>query len=169
VVPSAGDVKIVGDEATSVGGSRHNWVAIRAVVVASALLLGGCAQHTSLSGAEPRSSIQLSAKERQRLRAGMRVYLECVQGVTDALGDSKMGGVARSAKRCGMDMVDDDSFTAVLTLPPEFLALSLDTHQKFDALAHEVAERRTKSTVLQQLGAILANCTACHAAYRLGP
>ena len=90
------------------GGSRHNWVAIRAVVVASGVVAPGAApQHTSLSGAEPRSSIELSAKERQRLRAGMRVYLECVQGVTDALGDSKMGGAARSAKRCGMGMVDD--------------------------------------------------------------
>jgi hypothetical protein len=145
-------------------------MAFRAVlIVAFVLLLGGCAHPATPSGAEARSSIELSAKDRERLRKGMRVYLECVQGISDALGDNKMGGVSRSARRCGMDMVDDVSFKDVLTLPPEFLALSLDTHQKFDALAQEAVGRATNSSVLQQLGAILANCTACHAAYRLSP
>ena len=68
-----------------------------------------------------------------------------------------------------MDMVESVSFAEVLTLPPEFLALSLDTHQKFDDLAHEAVAQGTKSSALKQLGAILANCTACHAAYRLAP
>lgn len=103
------------------------------------------------------------------MRAGMRLYLECIEGITEALGENGMAGVARSAKRCGMDMVENVSFADVMTLPPEFLGLSLDTHQKFDALAHAAAEHGTKSSALKELGALLANCTACHAAYRLAP
>jgi len=135
------------------------------------LLLTGCgvAHDSTLAGTEARAPIELPARERARLRAGMRFYLECVEGITDALGENKMAEVARSAKRCGMDMVESVSFAEVLTLPPEFLALSLDTHQKFDDLAHEAAAQGTSSSSLKQLGAILANCTACHAAYRLAP
>ena len=151
--------------------SRHSVSAARALLACCVLLLGGCsaAHDATLSRAGTRSPIELSAKERERLRAGMRLYLECVEGITDALGENKMAGVARSAKRCGMDMVEDLSLADLMSLSPEFLALSLDTHQKFDALAHEAAEHGTRSSALKQLGAILANCTACHAAYRLAP
>jgi len=151
--------------------SRHSVIAARALLACSVLLLTGCgaAHDAILSGAETRTSIELSAKERERMRGGMRRYLECIEGITEALGENSMAGVGRNAKRCGMDMVEDVSLADVMTLPPEFLALSLDTHQKFDGLAHEAAERGTKSSALKQLGAILANCTACHAAYRLAP
>jgi hypothetical protein len=132
------------------------------------LLLAACsvANDATLSRAETRTPIELSAQERERMRAGMRFYLECIEGITGALGENKMSGVANSAKRCGMDMVDNVTFAEVLTLPPEFLALSLDTHQKFDVLAKEAVERTTRTSALNQLGAILTNCTGCHAAYR---
>lgn len=151
--------------------SRHSVIAARVLFAcASVLLLTACggAHRGALSGAATRTPIALSAKERERMRAGMRLYLECVEGITEALGESRMAGVARNAKRCGTDMIEGVSVPDVLALTPEFLALSLDTHQKFDALAHEAAEHGTKASALKQLGAILANCTGCHAAYRFG-
>ena len=151
--------------------SRQSVITARALPACCVLLLAACsaAHDGALSRAETRTSIELSAKERERMRAGMRFYLECVEGITDALGENRMVGVASNAKRAGMDMVEDVSLADVVTLPPEFLALSLDTHQKFDALAHEAAEHATRSDALKQLGGILANCTACHAAYRFAP
>lgn len=151
--------------------SRHRVIAARALFACFLLLLAGCgaAHDAAMSRTEARTPIDLSAKDRERMRAGMRLYLECVEGITEALGEQSMAGVARSAKRCGMDMVNDVSLADVVTLPPEFLGLSLDTHQKFDALATEAVEQGTKSGALKQLGGILTNCTACHAAYRLAP
>lgn len=137
---------------------------IGALITSCALLLAG----VPLANAESRTPIELSARERERLAAGMRVYFECVDGITNALADSKMAGVSRSAQRCGMGMVEDVSLADVFSLPPAFLAMSLDTHQKFDALAQEAAGQTSKARVLKQLGAIVANCTACHAAYRFG-
>jgi len=146
-------------------------VAARALLACGSLLLAACsvANDATRFPAEARTPIELSAKEGDRLRAGMRLYLECVEGITGALGENKISGVGRSASHCGMHMVDNVSFAEVLTLPPEFLALSLDTHQKFDALAQEATEHSTRASALKQLDAILANCTACHAAYRLVP
>jgi hypothetical protein len=147
----------------------------RGVVVASALLamclalLTGCGgtQLGSASRAPVRVPIQLSANEREHLRFGMRVYLESVEGITQALAESKPALAAKSAKKSGMGMVDEAEISIALKLPPEFVALSLDTHQKFDALAIDAAAGGTKMGALKQLGDILATCTACHATYRI--
>ena len=146
-------------------------MAARALLACCVLLLAACsvARDASLSHAETRTPIELSAKERERMRAGMRAYLEAVDGITTALGENRMPGVAKSAKAVGTDMIKDVSLGDLMTLPPAFLAMSLDTHQKFDALAKDAADHTTKAAALKQLGAILANCTACHAAYRFAP
>ena len=75
----------------------------------------------------------------------------------------------KAAKKSGMGMVDEPEIAIAMKLPPEFVAISLDTHQKFDALAQEAAEGGTKVGALTHIGEILANCTACHATYRLSP
>ena len=97
------------------------------------------------------------------------MYLESVEGITDALADNKMLLVAKAAKKSGMGMVDEPEIAIAMKLPPEFVAISLDTHQKFDAMAQEAAEGGTKVGALRHIGEILANCTACHATYRLSP
>jgi hypothetical protein len=150
---------------------RLRSTAARALVACCVLLLAACsvARDASPSHAESRTPIELPAKERERMRAGMRAYLEAVDGITTALAENRMPGVAKSAKAVGTDMIKDVSLGDVMTLPPAFLAMSLDTHQKFDALAKDAADYTTKTAALKQLGAILANCTACHAAYRLAP
>lgn len=152
-------------------GSPHGLLAAIAFLTTCLTLLTACggAQLEPASGAAARAPIQLSASEREHLRLGMRVMLESVEGVTEALADNKMRAVAKPAKKSGMDMVDDAMIAMAMKLPPEFVALSLDTHQKFDALAVEAAEGGTKAGALKHLGEILANCTACHAAYRLSP
>ena len=83
------------------------------------------------------------------------------------LAENKLPPAAKSARKSGMGMIDEAEISIALKLPPEFVALSLDTHQKFDALAIDAAEGGTKMGALKQLGDILANCTACHATYRI--
>lgn len=139
-----------------------------ALLATCLVLLVACsaARDGTLLGAAPRTLNELSARERESIRAGMRVYLECIEGIIDALFANRMGGVARNAKRAGTDMIQGVSAADAVALPPEFLLLALDTHLKFDAMAQEASQHGSKTAVLQQLGAVLANCNACHAKYR---
>ncbi len=133
------------------------------------VLLTACggSQGLTLPRPDARTPIRLAAKDSEQLRHGMRIYLESVEGILEGAHRNRMAEVARSAKRSGMGMLEDVSFADALKLPSEFIIMSIDTHQKFDALSREAADGGTKSSTLEQLSAILANCTACHATYRL--
>ncbi len=134
-------------------------------------LLAACggAKIEAAPRADARTPIQLSADEDEHLRAGMRDYLESIKGIIEALPRNQMAVVASKAKRAGMSMVNDVPVSAVMNLPPGFVILSIDTHQKFDALSRLAEEPGHKSAVLAQLSEILANCTACHTTYRSSP
>jgi cytochrome c556 len=134
-------------------------------------LLTGCggAYLASTSQASQRQPLQLSASEREHLRAGMRTYLESVEGITQGLAENKMQAVAKSAKRSGQSLMDETAVAMVLKLPPAFVAASIDTHGKFEALAAAAAAGAPKAQLLDDLGQILSSCTACHATYRLSP
>ncbi len=138
------------------------------LLVACLPLLAACggAKIDAAPRADARTPIQLSAEEDEHLRSGMRAYLESIQGIVAALPQNKMAVVASNAKRAGMGMVNDVPVSVVMKLPPGFVILSIDTHQKFDALSRVAEEPGNKSAVLAQLRDILANCTACHSAYR---
>lgn len=52
-------------------------------------------------------------------------------------------------------------------MPPQFMLLAADTHQRFDAVATAAKAGSTRSELLTMLSDIVANCMACHAANRL--
>jgi hypothetical protein len=84
---------------------RLRSTAARALLACCVLPIAACsvAHDASLSHAETRTPIELSAKEREHMRAGMRAYLEAVDGITTALGENRMPEVAKSAKAVGTD------------------------------------------------------------------
>ncbi|MFN3623892.1 MAG: hypothetical protein ACK4TP_07490 [Hyphomicrobium sp.] len=145
----------------------------RAIVVASFLsaLLAGCAgaQLVSSGHAPVQQPLHLSAHESEHMRAGMRAFLESIEGVTRGIAENKRSAIARSAKRSGWSMMDATATETALKLPPQFVAVSIDTHQKFDDLAASASSGAPKAKLLEDLGHILANCTSCHAMYRLAP
>lgn len=120
-------------------------------------------------GEDARIAIQLAPDEAEHLRLGMRRYLESIQGIVEALPRGKMSMVASSARQSGMVMVQDLPISVVTKLPPEFILMSLDTHQKFEALSRSASTDGTRGGALKELRDILANCTACHTMYRLSP
>lgn len=139
------------------------------IMLATSFVLGACGNqlNSSLRGSEERVAIRLSVKESEHLRQGMQRYLASVQGIVEALHHNKRVAVSESAKNGGVGMLSGVPASVAVRLPPEFLMLSMDTHQKFDALSHSAAAGESKSQMLMQLGDILANCTACHAKYML--
>ncbi len=142
-----------------------------AVVSFILTLLSGCGGAYLASSTEPmpRVSLHLTAAERAHLRAGMRTYLESVEGITRGLAENRMAAVAKSARRSGQSLMDETAIAMALKLPPDFVAASIETHGKFEELADQAAAGATKAQVLGTLGQILSGCTACHAQYRLSP
>ncbi len=117
-----------------------------------------------------RTVIHLSAVNRVHFRKGMRVYLESIEGIIDGMTQHKMGLVAKAAKKSGMNMIKDVSLETALGLPPEFILMSADTHEKFDELAKTARTNRvSKLQIMEQLSTILGACTSCHSAFRLTP
>lgn len=137
--------------------------AMGAIVVALAAV-GGV--WPSFAGGDAREKIQLSFREREQIRAGMRAYLESVQGIVEGLAQHKMAVVARNADKSGERMVADVPVALALRLPPQFVLMSVDTHRKFDELAKAARETRTKLAVTSKLNEVLMNCTSCHAMFR---
>lgn len=116
---------------------------------------------------DARTPIRLATAEREHLRAGMRGYLESVQGVLEAINQRRMDRLAESARKSGVASVRTVSLATVASLPPEFTHLSLDTHEKFDALARVATQNAGRKELLDQTSSILANCSACHSMFRL--
>lgn len=169
-------LQIAGDAGPALPGNAEFRMLRGAATIAGILLamcpvlvMGGCGSQVdgSLPSREERMLVRLSAQDREHMRQGMRNYLASVQGIIAALPQNKPAAVSESAKKGGMEMLSGVSASVVVHLPPGFLMLSMDTHQKFDALSRSAAAGDSKAAMLDQLGGILANCTACHAKYRL--
>ncbi|MBU2580646.1 MAG: cytochrome c [Alphaproteobacteria bacterium] len=137
----------------------------------AALVLSGC-QATKVvdvggnESGEHREAVNLSSQEAEHLRAGMRAFLAALHSITSALAERDYHAVSGSAREVGMNAVNGVSGLSILKLPPQFVLLATDTHQKFDELADNARKSSTR-WILQKLGEISANCTACHETYRV--
>ncbi len=116
---------------------------------------------------DAREPVTLTASERTRLLEGMRAYLLAIQEIVVAASVYKLDRVHDAARRAGATMLAEVDPATALKLPLAFTALSLETHQKFDALAASTATHPSRSQVLVALGDIIARCNGCHESYRL--
>lgn len=133
----------------------------------AALLVVILLPHAAAPANDARETITLPAAEAETLRAGMRGYLESVQGIVAGLAASQPAAVAAEARKSGEAMLDGKVIATGLSMPAGFIAISLDTHRKFDDLARAASSGAPRLQILAKLNDILANCTSCHAAYRL--
>ncbi len=118
--------------------------------------------------ADGRTVVLLSADERNKVLGEMRGLLEAVQGITLAAVDGDMAEVQAVATSVGMAAAGGESPALIRKLPLEFKTLGLGTHQAFDDLATLAASSDDPMEVLGEMGAVMSNCTSCHAGYRLG-
>lgn len=118
-------------------------------------------------GDDGRTSILLTANERDFVLAEMRGLLEAVETITFELSEGNMEGVAASARSVGMGSAGGEPITLIAKLPLEFKKLGMGTHKAFDDLATEAEGIGDSSVVLGELSGILTNCTSCHAGYRI--
>lgn len=133
---------------------------------------GGAAMHNAPGKAsesaakDERQVVVISEAERNFVLTEMRAFLESVQGVVDGVAEGNMKDVAAAAKKSGTGVMQHAPRALMKKLPQGFRMLGMDSHKKFDAIAIEANQLGDKGQVLKQLGALLGNCTACHASYR---
>jgi len=142
------------------------------LVVVLAVVSGTLAYKFLLRGAvvpasDGRSAILLAPGERDLVLAEMRAFLQSVQEIAAALGEGSLDDVAEAARRVGVAAQHEVPSSLVGKLPGEFKLLGFDTHRKFDQLALDAEQLGDADHTLVQLGELMRNCLACHAAYRI--
>ncbi len=114
-----------------------------------------------------RTTIVLSAVERDLVLSEMRGFLEGIETITTGIAENDMKVIAESATKMGMATAGQVPVSLMTKLPSEFRALGMATHKAFDALALEAQDMGDGKVILTALGELMNNCTTCHAGYRL--
>ncbi len=116
-----------------------------------------------------RVAILLEPGERDLVLAEMRAFLQESQAMVQAGAKGDLPGLAAAARRVGVAAQHEVPASLIGKLPLEFKQLGFDTHARFDRLALDAESLGDAQQALAALGDLMANCVACHAAYRIDP
>lgn len=150
---------------------RKTWSAATLLLTIAACVaaLPAVAQRPPQATGDPREAVALNPVEAEEMLAGMRTYLETIQGIVAAMAENDIDRVPQIAAKSGAKMLRDVNPVTGLKAPIGFSTMSFDTHDKFDKLAEKARKGTSRTEVLNDLRDILGNCIACHASYRLAP
>ena len=124
-------------------------------------------QGSTTISSDGRTSIHLTAAERDLVLAEMRAFLTSVQQITQGISNNDMVLVSEYARKAGKAAQGEVPGTLVGKLPLQFKQLGFDTHTKFDQLAMDANDLEDASHSLSQLSALMQNCIVCHETYRI--
>lgn len=119
--------------------------------------------------ADQRTAILLDEAERELVLGEMRQFLSATQQIATGISTEDMALVAKSARSVGRAAAQGVPGTLMGKLPVEFKQLGFATHGGFDQLALDAEQLGDPAHALEQLGGLLNNCVACHAAYQIRP
>jgi len=140
-------------------------------VILAVLLLGTVykfmIEGSTRTSTDNRLAIQLTAGEKDLVLAEMRAFLASVQQITHGVSSKDMPLIATSARTVGLAAQQGVPGSLMGKLPLSFKQLGRNTHEQFDLLALDAEQLEDAEHSLSQLGALMQNCVACHAAYRL--
>jgi len=139
-----------------------------------AVISGGMAWKFIYSGetvtaADGREALLLEPAERNLVLAEMRAFLASVQAIVQGAQEKDMAAVTQAARRVGAAAQGAVPGSLMKKLPLDFKRLGFDTHRRFDQLALDAEQLGDPGHTLEQLAALMGNCVACHAAYRIDP
>jgi hypothetical protein len=127
------------------------------------------AQRPPRAQGDAREAVALSQSEAGAMLAGMRTYLETINGLVAAMAENEIGRIPAIAAMAGAKLLQTVSPETGLKAPIGFAMMSFDTHDKFDKLAEKASRGASRLEILKDLRDITANCVSCHATYRLAP
>ena len=135
--------------------------------------LGGMGYFFLLKGqtapyADGRVSVLLTADQRNASLAEMRDILESVQEIMEdtIAGDFKAASARATSQ--GMAAFNQEDPAVIAKLPIGFKSIGLTLRGGFDDLATTLDTTDNALEVLDEMSALMLNCTACHQTYRLG-
>ena len=124
-------------------------------------------QGSVMQGSDGRIAILLSPAERDMVLTEMRGFLESVQQINAGIAADELDIVIAAARKSGRAAQGAVPASLVGKLPLEFKKLGFDTHSKFDQMAMNASDLGDGEAALAETAALMQNCIACHAAYRL--
>lgn len=116
---------------------------------------------------DARTAILLDADERALVLAEMRAFLQTVQVITQSLSADDLATAAAAGRQVGVTQAAEVPESLKAKLPMGFRKLGSATHRAFDELALDAEQLGDANHALGQLAALLSNCVACHATYRI--
>ncbi len=114
-----------------------------------------------------RVAVLLEPGERQAVLGEMRVLLESVQGIVDALARNDLKTVEVTARKVGKSAISTMDFRLRAKLPLDFKKLGFGTHYAFDEIADMAATDKPARDIQRKLADTMNNCIACHASFQL--
>lgn len=150
------------------GGCRLGW-GLAALFLIATLVLSYTflIQGKTRPSADGRTAIILTPGERDLVLTEMRAFLTAVQSIVDKANQKDAPGIAKAARAVGMGAAGAVPASLMGKLPLGFKELGMGTHHGFDQLALDVAQMGDAQQILVDLAALMNNCIACHAAYRI--
>lgn len=143
------------------------WTIIVLLLVLSSFLVTKFIRGNVEPSEDGRTSVILTKDERNLILDEMRAFLVSVQGVSQAITENNMDKVAELAHKAGMAAEEGTPGSLLQKIPLGMKKLGFGTRGKFDEIAENARTKRDVTLARKQLDALLNNCIACHAIYRL--
>ncbi len=143
------------------------WTIIVLLLAFSGFLVNKFVSGSVAPSEDGRTSVVLTKDERNLILDEMRAFLVSVQGVSQAITENKMDKVAELALKAGMVAEQDTPGSLLQKIPLGMKKLGFGTREKFDEIAETAVTTKDPITARKQLDALMQNCIACHALYRL--
>ncbi len=135
-------------------------------ILAGLLVCSAAFMNTAYAEPDGRQAIVLTEDERNLVLAEMRTFLDTVRMVTVSLAEEDYAAINTNAKKVGMAAAGQIPVSLSDKLPMQFKQLARKVHQSFDMIAMDAQAMEDKQQTLEQLGAQMSNCVACHAIFR---
>lgn len=137
---------------------------VLAVIIAVFMIASGDKPGIATDG---RQTIELESHQRDLVLAEMRMFVESLRDINQALGTDDSALFQKAALSVGLAAQQGVPLDMMKALPLPFKKMGMDTHKKFDVLAEHANQGASNQELLIELSQLMSNCVACHAAYQL--
>ena len=122
-------------------------------------------------GPDTRTTVLLTASERDLVLAEMRMLLVSVASVARDVEQKQFERAAKTARAAGLDTalrIGGEHPAILRKLPLPMKRLGFSVHRDFDALALRLEKKDIgQGELLRTLATTLDKCSACHGSYRI--
>ncbi len=132
----------------------------------TASLLAGDLPASPVMGTDTRIPIAVTGEERNHILAEMRIFLQSLHNIFNALARRDMQAVAREARPLG-PVLHRMPPGMRERLPLAYVEMGLGLHEVFDLIARDAETKGDPFHTLGQLAEAMAYCSGCHDTYRL--